>query len=432
MKKIFVIDTNVLLHNSAALKAFGDNEVVIPLCVLEELDTFKKESSDRGRNSREIIRTLDKMKEVGNLRKGVDNGQGGTIKIVLHPPEERELTLDRSLVDNKILIHAYYLTKHNPDKKVVFISKDINARIKADVLGVHSEDYEAERVDCDSLYTGFKTIENDEMYEHLSDLRWCDVEPGYLYANEYIVIKSSSGEDPVIGKHLYTENKVVALDDEQIRLWGVTSRSIEQRIAFDILLDKEIKLVTLSGQAGTGKTLLALAAGLESVVTKKVFRKILISRPIMPLGRDIGYLPGSKEDKIEHWMNPIYDNIEFMLSSKTPDVQTKVYNMFKDGTIELEALTYIRGRSIPNQYVIIDEAQNLSPHEIKTIISRVGVGTKMILTGDPNQIDSPYLDSASNGLTYCAERLKNEPLHGHITLSKSERSPLAALAAQKL
>lgn len=433
MKKIFVLDTNVLLHNSAALYAFGDNTVVLPLCVLEELDTFKKESNERGRNAREIIRALDSLKNKGDLRYGVDNGKGGRIKILLLPPEEKELAIDRNLVDNQILIHAYRLTKDYPEEKVIFVSKDINARLKAQVIGVESEDYEEQCISIDSLYTGFRTFFDDNMYSELIQNNQVEVDSSKWFPNEYAVISANNEVDvPLVCKHVSKNNMLVVLPDNHLKLWGVVARSVEQRIAFDMLLDRDIKLVTLAGQAGTGKTLLAIAAALETVVTQKVFRKILISRPIMPMGKDIGYLPGSKEDKIDHWMNPIHDNIEFILSTKTPDVQTKVFTMFKEGIIEFEALTYIRGRSIPNQYVIIDEAQNLTPHEIKTIISRVGVGTKMILTGDPQQIDNPYLDATSNGLTYVAERLKDEQLHGHITLSKSERSPLAALAARKL
>jgi len=434
MEKIFVLDTNVILHNAAAIKSFGDNMVVIPLAVIEELDKFKKESSERGRNARAAIRKLDLFRERGRLSDGVRMDNGGTFKIILQHPDEKEIDLDRSLVDNKILMLAYHLHKTQKDKKVIFVSKDINARIKSDALGITTVDFEKQKVDVDKLYTGWQRLElNQKNFENFVKAGEMPVDSRQLCPNEFAMVCSGANQaNCVIARHDYRNGKLVRLRDDNIRLWNISPKSPEQRIAFDILLDPEIKLVTLVGQAGTGKTLLALTVGLQLVVNDKKFQKMLISRPIMPLGKDIGYLPGSKEEKIEHWMNPIYDNLEYILSYKTPDIKVKIYQLFKEDKIELEALTYIRGRSIPNQFVIIDEAQNLTPHEVKTIISRAGHGTKMVLTGDPYQIDNPYLDASSNGLTYAAERLRGEPLHGHITLTKSERSPLASIAAELL
>lgn len=434
MEKIFVLDTNVILHNASAIKSFGDNMVVIPLAVIEELDKFKKESSERGRNARAAIRMLDQIRKRGCLSNGVKMDNGGTFKIMLYHPDDQDIDLDRNIVDNKILMLAYHLNKTQKDKKVIFVSKDINARIKSDALGIMTVDFEKQKVDFDRLYTGWRKMElNQKNYDNFTKAGEMPVEPKSLCPNEYAILhKTGNGSEQVIARHDWRNGKLVRLRDDNIRLWNISPKSPEQRIAFDMLLDPDIKLVTLVGQAGTGKTLLALTVGLQLVVNDKKFQKMLISRPIMPLGKDIGYLPGSKEEKIEHWMNPIYDNLEYILSYKTPDIKVKIYQLFKDGKIELEALTYIRGRSIPNQFVIIDEAQNLTPHEIKTIISRVGHGTKMVLTGDPYQIDNPYLDASSNGLTYAAERLKDQPLHGHVTLTKSERSPLASIAAEFL
>jgi PhoH-like ATPase len=434
MEKIFVLDTNVILHNASAIKSFGDNMVIIPLAVIEELDKFKKESSERGRNARAAIRMLDLIRKRGCLSNGVKMDNGGTFKIMLYHPDEKEVDLDRNIVDNKILMLAYHLNKTHKEKKVIFVSKDINARIKSDALGITTVDFEKQKVDFDRMYTGWRKMElNQKHYDNFIKAGEMPVEPRSLCPNEYVILhKTGNGDEQVIARHDYRNGKLIRLRDDNIRLWNISPKSPEQRIAFDLLLDPDIKLVTLVGQAGTGKTLLALTVGLQLVVNDKKFQKMLISRPIMPLGKDIGYLPGSKEEKIEHWMNPIYDNLEYILSYKTPDIKVKIYQLFKDGKIELEALTYIRGRSIPNQFVIIDEAQNLTPHEIKTIISRVGHGTKMVLTGDPYQIDNPYLDASSNGLTYAAERLKDQPLHGHVTLTKSERSPLASIAAEFL
>lgn len=434
MEKIFVLDTNVILHNASAIKSFGDNMVVIPLAVIEELDKFKKESSERGRNARASIRMLDDLRKKGCLSDGVKMDNNGTFKIVLHYPEEKEIDLDRSIIDNKILMLAYHLHKTQKGKTVIFVSKDINARIKSDALGIHTVDFEKQKIDFDKLYTGWRRMDlNQKNFDSFAKCGEMPFDSKNLNPNEYVVIYNTA--DPskmIVARNDYRNNKLVSLQNENIRLWNIAPKSIEQRIAFDLLLDPDIKLVTLVGQAGTGKTLLALTVGLQLVVNDKKFQKMLISRPIMPLGKDIGYLPGSKEEKIEHWMDPIYDNLEYVLSYKTPDIKIKIYELFKEGKIELEALTYIRGRSIPNQFVIIDEAQNLTPHEVKTIVSRVGHGTKMVLTGDPYQIDNPYLDASSNGLTYAAERLKEQTLHGHITLTKSERSPLASIAAEFL
>ena len=435
MEKVFVLDTNVLLHNAGALNSFADNMVVLPMSVIEELDKFKSQSSELGRNARAVIRELDRLRQKGSLQKGVKTDNGGIIKIITDDPDIPTPLLNNDIMDNKILRVAYVLKQKNPGKKVIFVSKDINARIKSDALGIETRDYEKQKIDYQKRYEGFRVIKLpfDEMAKIMEKGIISSEEYENLMPNEFVIFQEDKNEEnAILCKHVWKDKKLVALRDYKKEIFGISARSFQQRAAIELLLDKSISMVTLTGEAGSGKTLLALAAGLEMTLKSKVFTKILVSRPIMPLGKDIGYLPGSKEEKLGHWMEPIYDNLEYIFAQGSLDVNQKVEQLFKNGTIVLEALTYIRGRSIPKQFVIIDEAQNLTPHEIKTIISRAGIGTKMVLTGDPDQIDNPYLDASSNGLSYCIERLKSEPLHGHIRFIKSERSPLASLAVNLL
>ena len=432
--KIFVLDTNVLLHNAGALKSFADNTVILPMSVIEELDKFKTQSNELGRNARAVIRELDRLRSKGSLQKGVETETKGIIKIVADTPEAQSPVLNGTVIDNRIIRVAYSLKKRNPDNKVIFVSKDINARIKSDALGIETRDFEKQKIDYEKRYEGVKTI--PVPFKFMTDLMETGIKSSEEYnlmPNEFVIFQEESNkENAILCRHVYSEKKLVAIRDYKKEIFGISARSLEQRAAIELLIDPLVDLVTLTGEAGTGKTLLAIAAGLELTLKKKRFTKILVSRPIMPLGKDIGYLPGSKEEKLAHWMEPIYDNLEYLFSQNTFEVTHKVEQLFKNGVIVLEALTYIRGRSIPKQFVIIDEAQNLTPHEIKTIISRSGMGTKMILTGDPDQIDNPYLDASSNGLSYCIERLKKEKLHGHIRFKKSERSPLASIAASLL
>ncbi len=432
MEKIFVLDTNVLLHNAQAIKSFGDNRVVLPLDVIEELDRFKKESSTRGRNARSVIRTLDSLRKKGPLSSGVKMENTGTLQIIsqrITPP--KDIDLDTHVTDNRILMVAHMLRKEG--KHVIFVSKDINARIKSDILGVQAVDFEKQKVDFDKLYSGWRKLQaNPKKFASYIKRGEFSPEGLNLCPNEYVQLVSTEDAQTALFRHDHKQHLLVLMKDEKIKWWNISARSIEQRMSMDLLANPDIRLVTLMGQAGTGKTLLALAAGLQEVVAEKKYQKMLVSRPIMPLGKDIGYLPGSKEEKLEHWMDPIYDNLEFILSYRSTDAEVKIYQLMNEGKLVLEALTYMRGRSIPNQFILVDEAQNLTPHEIKTIISRAGHGTKMVLTGDPYQIDNPYLDASSNGLSYAVERLKDHPLHGHVTLTKSERSELASIAAELL
>ena len=442
--KHFVLDTNVLLHNPAALFMFKDNEVIIPFDVIEELDKFKTGTDDLGRNARTVIRHLDQLRLAGSLSEGVAVEQtGGRVRVILEEDQQICPGLTANTPDNRIICCAKMLSDEG--KRVVFISKDINARIKSDALGLTTEDFEAQKVDFEKLYTGYTELAVpaniiDEMFRQ-KEYRLADVP---LLANEFVLLKDQNDEShTAIARH--REGGVITpVRPRRGPVFGIMPRNLQQTMALDLLLDDSIKLVSLIGNAGTGKTLLAIAAGLTKVLNENVYQKLLCARPIMPLGRDIGYLPGGKDEKLTAWMQPIFDNMAYLLSNRlsgdgehkahaTPSsVEQRITKLIEEGQVVLEPLTYIRGRSIPNQYMIVDEAQNLTPHEVKTIASRVGEGTKLVLTGDATQIDNPYLDSSSNGLSYLVERLKDKGIVGHVTLAKSERSDLASLVTAEL
>jgi PhoH-like ATPase len=441
--KTFVLDTNVLLHAPEALTKFASNEVVIPIDVLEELDKFKSQNDELGRNAREVIRILDRAREKGRLGAGVPiNADGGKLRVDLKPICLIEAGLEHDTPDNRILSIAFKLSKEG--RQVIFVSKDVNVRIKADALGISAEDYKTDKITTvEELHPGWREVEvsEDQLKQFFEEHR-VEVEAD-LYPNEGVLLRDRSrAKRTAIGRRIPGDPGRTAAGKSVIRpllfasdqLLGIAPRNLEQRIALDLLLDPGISLVTLVGRAGTGKTLLALVAGLHLTVRQHQFEKLLVSRPIMPLGRDIGFLPGTKEEKLEPWMKPIFDNMKFILREKREpgEVSKKIGDLMKSGIVEMEALTYIRGRSIHAQFMIVDECQNLTPHEVKTIISRAGHETKLVLTGDPYQIDNPYLDSSSNGLTYIAEKLKGQDMVGHVTLTKSERSPLASVAADML
>jgi len=440
MKKTFVIDTNVLLHNCDSIEAFKDNIVVIPMAVIEELDRFKKESNELGRNARHVIRRIDDLRSAGNLRDGVPLANGGELRILTTPRVIDRKDLDIELPDNRILLMAYAL--HEAGENVIFVTKDINARLKADALGLKAEDFENQKINFDDLYAGYSEMTvAPEVIKEFHASRFFEVNAG-RYPNEFLILRSvENGKQTALGR-VVRPGLIKHLSKNFDTVWNIQARNKEQRMALELLMDPEVQIVTLVGQAGTGKTLLALAAALHSTLRLRRYDRILVSRPVIPMGKDIGYLPGAKEEKLSHWMQPIFDNLTYLLRDETAPrkkkVKTKltprhrVEQLLADNVITLEALTYIRGRSIPKQYVIIDEAQNLTPHEVKTIVSRAGEDTKMVLTGDPYQIDNPYLDAASNGLTFAAERLKELAIHGQVLLRKSERSELAGVAAQYL
>jgi PhoH-like ATPase len=433
MTKSFVLDTNVLLHNPNAIYSFAEHTVVIPFTVIEELDKFKTSSDKKGVHARQILRELDQLYKKGALKAGAKMKQGGTLRIMFSPTEPPHPDLDWSRNDNHIIGIAWMLQQEG--QQVFFISKDINARIKSEVLGVQAEDYEKQLVEYDQLYKGWREVtltdtDIETLYKERKIATTC-----ILHENEYALIK---GETKTALAQYDAERSMFFLINGDLEAMGLRPLNLEQRFAFDLLLNDDIKLVTLVGQAGTGKTLLALACALQKVIGRNPrYQKLLVARPIVPLGKDIGYLPGTKDQKLNFWMQPVFDNLGFLLQKEEGErgfgkARDRIESLLDAELLEIEAITYIRGRSIPNQFIIIDEAQNLTPHEIKTIVSRAGKGTKIVLTGDPEQIDTPYLDANSNGLSYTAERLKGQRLVGHILLSKSERSEIASLAAELL
>lgn len=461
MKKTFVLDTNVILHSHQALFSFQDNDVVIPLGVMEELDRFKSMNDERGREARQASRELDRLRVEGKpahasvpkgmtceaqgiLANGVLLAKGGVLRVLLDGDVDTVAAfgLDPHKVDNRILACGLALKRQGCH--VVLISKDINCRIKADALGLAAEDFETNKVNIDELYSGWRelNIADKRIEAFLSERCLKGKITEGLLDNEYVVLQvapkkgvSSTKLKTEVGRYSAEAKAILPLDNKNVAPWGVTPLNVQQKFAIDMLLDDKIQLVSLVGSAGTGKTLLALACGLQKTLDEHMYRKMLISRPIMPLGKDIGYLPGSKDDKLSHWMQPIFDNLEFVMDrlyNNPDDIDKKMRFLIESKKIQIEAITYIRGRSIPKQFLIVDEAQNLTPHEVKTIISRAGEGTKVVLTGDPHQIDNPYLDSSSNGLNFVIEKFKGNELFGHIILHKSERSSLSALASSLL
>jgi len=439
MKKIFVLDTNVLLHDPRAIFSFQDNDVIIPIVVIEELDKFKKGIDEMGRNARQVSRILDEYRQKGKLSQGVPLDGGGSLRVELNhqSPECLPSELIAAKADNRILATALNL-KHD-NLPVILVTKDTNLRIKADALGMRAEDYESDTITLDELYSGETELlvepgAIDEFYAKGEYTPPADPKP---FPNQFVLLKNSANlSQTALARYHQQKNVLVPVMNTKHGVWGINAKNKQQQFALDLLLNDDIRLVTLVGKAGTGKTLLALAAGLEKTIEARTFQRLVVSRPVFPLGKDIGFLPGDIEEKLRPWMQPIRDNLDFLMGASAVAGRAKgkkdLQSLFDLGMIEVEPLTYIRGRSMPNQYLIVDEAQNLTPHELKTIITRAGEGTKVVLTGDPYQIDNPYIDSSSNGLTFVVDRFKEESIAGHITLVKGERSDLAELAATLL
>ena len=457
MKKNFVFDTNVLLADPHAITKFEDNNVVIPITVIEELDKFKRDLNAVGRSAREVTRMIDKYREQGDLAKGVPLESGGMLRVVSDLGKEPPLpfpTLGKTA--DSLILAAALLLKKREDLPVVFVTRDINLRIRADAVGLKAVTYEEEdSVSMEEMYLGKVDVEVS------GDVVDAFCKNGELKGDGYNLLPNQcvtliDEKDPAhtaLGRYHHPAGKIMAIVGDT-DIWGIRARNPEQSFAVDMLLDDSIQLVTLVGKAGTGKTLLAIAAGLKKVMDDNSYSKLVVARPIVPFGKDIGFLPGEMGEKLRPWMQPVFDNLEFILCSRTGDVETDpkssgrigrrgggkekkpmsegIRQLMDMGMIEVEALTYIRGRSMPRQYIIIDEAQNLTSREVKTIITRAGEGTKVVFTGDPYQIDNPFLDFSSSGLTVLAEKFKGEDLAGHITLIKGERSPLAELASNKL
>ncbi|WP_214791567.1 MULTISPECIES: PhoH family protein [unclassified Exiguobacterium] len=438
MKKTYVLDTNVLLHDPLSLFQFDEHDVVIPAIVLEELDGKKRNMDEVGRNARETARVLDQLRTTGKLHDGVPLENGGHLFVEIGHEHTVDFPFDVMTNDNRILTVALGLMKqyeHDRTRKVVVVSKDILVRVKADAIGIEAEDYLTDHiVDTTNLYAGYREIEVDQAvideFYKVRQLPLSALTKNQLYPNSFVVLKSNVSKASAVAvvDALQPTLRPLSLDVEHV--WGIHPRNVQQRMALDLLLRDDIPFVTLLGKAGTGKTLLALAAGLSLVEDERRFNKLVVARPVVPMGNDIGYLPGEMEEKLRPWMQPIYDNLEFLFNANSKDELGNILAGIK--SIQLEALTYIRGRSMPDQFIIIDEAQNLTKHEIKTILTRVGENSKIVLVGDPYQIDHPYLDEYSNGLTYAVERFKGQNVFGHVQLIKGERSSLARLAADLL
>jgi PhoH-like ATPase len=436
LKKYFVLDTNVLLHDPNAMLAFEEHTVIVPIYVIEEIDNFKRDLSELGRAAREVGRMLDDLRKEGTISEGVKLSQGGTLRVAFTAKELPHAMQNGHLMDNRILAMALDVREQNADARTILVTKDVNLRIRADALGLEAEDYDVDRQEITELYTGMVEMEVDGAQVDLFYSQgWLPLQDLYYFPNEFVHLRDRANPShSALGKVSLETERVVPITRLKEGIWGVRPRNKEQSFAADLLMDDNIKLVTLVGKAGTGKTLLAIAAGLHKATEEAKYQRILVSRPIFPLGRDIGYLPGSVEEKLSPWMQPIFDNVEFLMGLSNDQKRGgRSYRELIDlGILQIEPLTYIRGRSIPHQFMVVDEAQNLTPHEVKTIVSRAGDGTKIVLTGDPYQIDNPYMDSTNNGLVHVVNRFKAERIAGHVTLQKGERSELAEIAANLL
>lgn len=442
-KKIFVLDTNVILSDPLSIFAFEDNDIIIPMIVLEELDKFKKDFTNIGFAARQFSREIDLLRQKGSLIEGVTNSKGGLIKVIRLSKEHLDNILSENEMnnDNIILATALHMQKTNFEQlPVIVVSRDINVRIKADVLGIQAETYTTDSVNMSTVSKGYEylTVSSniiDKLFKdgtlELNDLTLLSIHP-----NKYVILQSDEKpQHQGICRFDEKKNQFIKMKNLKSVL-GIKPRNLEQKIAMDLLMNPDIKLVSLIGKAGCGKTLISLACTLNDVVNDGNYLKLNVARPITPMGNDLGFLPGTLEEKLKPWTQPIIDNLDFIMTENQSGIGkdniVNVQDLFDDGTIKVEALTYIRGRSIPNQIILIDDSQNISAFEMKTIISRAGEGTKIILTGDPYQIDNPYLSLENNGLIYVIDKLKHSGITGHIVLEKGERSELANLAAEYL
>lgn len=431
--KNYLLDTNVLLHDPDSIHNFKDNNVLLPIEVLEEIDRFKRESSELGRNARTVSRTLDRLRAQGHLGAGVKLPNGGTLRIVFKEENGAGRNHENN-VDNRILALALAIQKSAPDIPAILVTKDINLRLRADAFGLPAEDYETDHINIQDLYTGvFEWVVSPEKMNAFRLNGELELGDGKRFPNEYCTLSEENNpRRAALTRMDAAGKKLLPIIDCREGVWGIKPRNREQHFAFDALLDERVKLVTLMGKAGTGKTLLAMAAGLKKTVLDREFRRLVVARPTVSVGRELGFLPGTLEEKLSPWMQPIHDALEMLSDLNMGHEHRRAAELLRSGVIVVEALSYIRGRSIANQFMIIDEAQNLTPLEVKTIITRVGHGTKIVFTGDPYQIDNPYVDSSSNGFNYVVSKFRGEALSAHVELQKGERSELAELAANLL
>ena len=436
MIKNYILDTNVLLHDPHSLLSFQENQILIPIEVIEEIDRFKRESSDRGQHARTVSRLLDGLRGQGRLSEGVALPTGGRLRILLQGQNGTgPLTGGVATVDDRLIALTHDIQEADPGTPTILVTKDINLRIKADAVGLQAEDYETDHVHLQDLYTGAFELRvgPDALGAFRAQGELVLNGNGPRSPNEYCTLTDETNlKRTALARVDASGQRVVPILDVRQGTWGIRPRHRAHHFAFDALLDERVRLVTLMGKAGTGKTLLALAAALKKTVQDRDYRRLVVARPTIPMGRELGFLPGSLDEKLEPWMQPIYDALEMLGDLNMGHDQRRTADLMRSELIAIEALSYIRGRNIANQFIVIDEAQNLTPLEVKTIITRVGHGTKIVLTGDPYQIDNPYVDQTNNGLIHVANRFKTERLAGHITMHKGERSPLAELAANLL
>ena len=432
-KKTYVLDTNIYLTDAESITSFSNNDILIPLKVLDEIDKHKKRQDVVGAQARRTIRKLDQLRSKGNLSKGVRLERGkGIIKVKSYNPFCLPDDLDLEDSDNQIIATALSEMEDNKTRKVVVVTRDINMRVKCDALGILTEDYHVEQVveSPTDLFSGLRDIlVDDQIIEKFYSGEPVLLEEKWnVCPNQFVMlISSSNSKKTALARFLDNNSPLQKIPN--ITVWETKARNKEQQFALDLLMDPKIPIVSLIGKAGSGKTLLALAAGLEQVLgASSRYKKIVVTKPVEPMGKDIGFLPGTLEEKMLPWLAPIQDNLQFLMGDDR--ITLDMYQ--KKGQIEVEAMTFIRGRSISNAYMVIDEVQNMTQHEIKTVLTRVGEGTKIVLTGDIEQIDNVYIDATNNGLSYVVERLKNETITGHITLLKGERSKVATIAALKL